>query len=370
MKIYNCDVCGELIYFENSQCLNCGSELGYLPIKDNMSSIEFQKDNVYKALAPSANGALFKKCSNYIYENVCNWMIPIEDPENQCISCRLNLKLPDLRIFENREYWHRLEIAKRRLIYSLLRLGLPIKGKKSEKDSGLAFAFLKDGILSPAIGGGSRLPSGSTKETEKVMTGHSRGLITINLAEANDAYRERTRLNMNERYRTLLGHFRHEVGHYYWSELIEKNQELLSEFREVFGDERLNYNKALKKYYKEGPILNWRNSFVSSYATSHPWEDWAESWAHYLHMHESLETAKSWGLTVSFNKGNNTNIVNMNSYSWSFEEMRHQWVYLSIALNSLNRSMGMADVYPFVLSEPAINKMRFVQKVIFSCNHL
>lgn len=354
MKIYNCDVCGELIYFENSLCLNCNSELGYIPVLDIMSSLELQQNNVYKSLAPSAGGALYKKCSNYIYENICNWMLPVEDPDEQCLSCRLNLHLPDLSVFENRIYWHRLEIAKRRLIYTLIRLRLPIRSKTIDPESGLGFAFLRDDIRV------------NRKETQKILTGHSHGLITINLAEANDAIREKTRLNMNERYRTLLGHFRHEIGHYYWTLLIENNKDNIEEFRTIFGDETINYNKSLKQYYKEGPPLNWQYSYVSAYATSHPWEDWAESWAHFMHMDESLETARSWGLKVSYNIDENSNPVDMNIGSLTFEQMRHQWVYLSIALNSLNRSMGLPDVYPFVLSESVFEKMKFIQKVILS----
>ena len=354
MKIYNCDVCHELVYFENSKCLNCGSELGYLPVSDDMSVIQIEEEGRYRALSSLAKQTYYKKCDNYRFENVCNWMIPADEPETQCISCRLNLQLPDLSIHENRIYWHKLEIAKRRLVYSILRLGLPLYGKQVDPAAGLAFAFLRDDTWS------------GFKETKKVMTGHSEGLITINLSEASDAVREKVRVKMNERYRTLLGHFRHEIGHYYWSRLVDKNDFLLDEFRNLFGDERQNYNKLLNQYYKDGPRSDWRDNFVSAYASSHPWEDWAESWAHYLHMHESLETAKSWGLSVRYRKGETRSEVDMNSVAVSFAEMLNQWIYLGIALNSLNRSMGMADVYPFVLSAPSIKKMEFVRKVIFA----
>lgn len=355
MKIYNCNVCEELIYFENSKCLNCGSELGYIPVIDCMSVIQSVGANTYHALALAPNEVQYKKCSNYIHENVCNWMIPVSDPESQCISCRLNIKLPDLKIHQNRVHWHQLEIAKRRLIYSVLRLNLPLYSKKIDKETGLGFAFLRDDTWS------------SFRETEKVVTGHSHGLITINLAEANDAVREKVRIKMNERYRTLIGHFRHEVGHYYWTRLVESSENFLSEFREIFGDERLNYTKALNRYYKEGPAPGWQQSFISAYSSSHPWEDWAESWAHYLHMLEVLETANSWGITVRYSKGNNAKEIDLKNFAWSFDEMCHQWIYLSIALNNLNRSIGMPDIYPFILNEPSIKKMAFVQKMIFSC---
>ena len=169
---------------------------------------------------------------------------------------------------------------------------------------------------------------------------------------------------MNERYRTLLGHFRHEVGHYYWSRFVEKNEPCLGEFRELFGDERLNYNRALNRYYREGPIANWQDSFVTAYASSHPWEDWAESWAHYLHIHDSLETANSWGISVERSKPNLFSTLQPADSLQSFETLLQHWIYLSMALNSLNRSMGKGDAYPFILSGPAIKKIAFIQKVI------
>ncbi|KHE92229.1 MAG: putative zinc-binding metallopeptidase [Candidatus Scalindua rubra] len=353
MKTYNCDVCGELIYFENTQCLSCGSPLGYLPVLNSMSSLEFDGSR-WKSLNIQSLGAFYRKCHNYKEENVCNWMVPMDDVNAFCLSCRLNEIIPDLSIPKNREYWHRLEQAKRRLVYSLLRLSLPLKNKRENPQNGLGFAFLADD-KKPRI-----------KESRKAITGHEQGKITINIAEADDAIREKMRLNMNERYRTLLGHFRHEIGHYYWFLLIEGNNELLSQFREVFGNEQENYNKALKRYYAEGAPTGWQQRFVSAYASSHPWEDWAESWAHYLHMFDTLETAHAWGLTVMIKKENEMRSIRFENYSQPFEEMRNQWIDLSCMLNSLNRSMGMKDVYPFVWSEMAIEKLRFIQQVIIN----
>lgn len=354
MKIYNCNVCDELLYFENTQCLTCGSLLGYLPVFDTMSSLEAIDGSIWKALAPEGQGGIYRKCHNYKEENVCNWMIPIDDTNAFCLSCRLDEIIPDLSISENREYWRRLEEAKRRLVYSLLRLGLPLRNKLEDPENGLGFAFLAED-KKPRI-----------KESRKVITGHAQGKITINIAEANDAIREKMRLNLNERYRTLLGHFRHEIGHYYWFLLIGSNSDLLSQFRDVFGNEQENYNQALKSYYSEGASSDWQRQFVSAYASSHPWEDWAESWAHYLHMFDTLETARAWGLTVRFKKGNEQRAIHLEHNILSFEEMRNQWIYLSCTLNSLNRSMGMKDVYPFVWSESAIEKLRFIQQVIIT----
>lgn len=354
MKIYNCDICGELVYFENDHCVSCGSPLGYLPVLDNMSSMVSVDGVIWKALAPSAHEAAFKKCRNNWEQNVCNWMIPLSDPVDYCLSCRLNKVIPDLSVPENREYWHRLEIAKRRLVYSLLRLGLPIKNKDEDPNNGLEFAFL-------ASSGGLTI-----EETEEVLIGYKEGRITVNIAEANDAVREKMRLDMKERYRTLLGHFRHEIGHYYWWHLIQANPDDLARFRQLFGDETQDYQQALKNYYAGGPTANWQQSYVSAYAGAHPWEDWAESWAHYLHMIDTLETAGAWGLVVRFIKGNQRQAIHLAHHLQTFEEMRNQWVYLSCALNSLNRSMGMKDVYPFVWSEAVIQKLRFIQQVIIN----
>ncbi|MBK8394528.1 MAG: putative zinc-binding peptidase [Leptospiraceae bacterium] len=358
MRVYNCDVCSQLIYFENTLCVNCGYQLGYLPIKDSMSSIEFLEGNHWRALTPQAEGAIFKKCKNYIIENVCNWMIPIDDHHEYCISCRLNETIPNLEIPENRVYWYKLEIAKRRLIYSLLRLGLPLQNKMENPESGLAFAFLSN----------EKLPD--LKETKKVMTGHNQGKITLNIAEANDAVREKMRLDMNERYRTLLGHFRHEIGHYYWFLLIGNNPVLLNQCREFFGDENLDYDIALKHHYAEGPPADWQKTYISTYASSHPWEDFAESWAHYLHMSDAVETARTWGLSIKSKKIRNTIDKNQENFTQSFEEMKEEWLHISTALNSLNRSMGMKDIYPFVWSDEILKKLRFIQMVIYSCKQI
>ncbi len=352
MKIYNCDVCGQLIYFENSQCLQCHTPLGYLPRLDNMSSLEHAHGVTYKALAPQAQGGLYKQCLNYHQEHVCNWMIPADDPSDFCLSCRLNDTIPNLSDPPNREYWHRLEVSKRRLVYSLIQLGLPLRNKDDDAQLGLAFDFLAE----------DRLPD--LVETKKLLTGHNQGKITINIAEANDAVRERMRLDMNERYRTLLGHFRHEIGHYYWFLLVQPDPDLLAEYRQYFGNDEADYGEALSRYYADGPAAHWQTQFVSAYASAHPWEDWAESWAHYLHMVDTLETARSWGLVLKTDATSYGPSVGTDHHLQTFEEMKEQWLYLSSALNSLNRSMGMKDVYPFVWSAPVIEKLRFIQRVI------
>jgi hypothetical protein len=239
-------------------------------------------------------------------------------------------------------------------VYSLLCLSLPLRDKGEDPDKGLAFAFLGD-------------PNPRFEETRQVITGHAGGLITLNIAEADDAIREKMRLAMNEPYRTLLGHFRHESGHYYWERLVAHGDGL-GPFRELFGDEREDYDRALKRHYEQGVPPNWPQRFISAYASAHPWEDWAETWAHYLHMVDTLETAREFGVHVSPRPPNrqtvDPRITLVGCRPASFDEALENWMPLTCVINSLNRSMGQPDMYPFVLSIPVIEKLKFVHAVI------
>jgi hypothetical protein len=261
---------------------------------------------------------------------------------------------PDLSRPGAREAWARLETAKRRLLYSLILLELPLANKAEDPERGLAFEFLAD-------------PDPNTPDAAPVLTGHDDGLIVINIAEADDAEREKRRHLMHEGYRTILGHFRHEVGHYYWDRLIRDTDEIV-EFRKIFGDERQDYGEALQRHYKEGAPKNWTESFVSSYASTHPWEDWAETWAHYLHILDTLETAVACGLTLRPKRSDEPtlkpDIPVVGRRPTSFDAIIDRWFPLTYVLNNLNRGMGMADAYPFILPTPALEKLRFVHEVI------
>jgi hypothetical protein len=349
MKVFYCDCCGQMVFFENSQCVRCGHPLGYLPDLAVMSSLEPAADAQWRSLASAAGGRLYKMCQNYSQVQVCNWMVPAENAEPFCQACRLNRTIPDLSQPGSLDCWQCLEIAKRRLIYSLLVLGLPLFSKQEDPEHGLAFDFLAD-------------KSGDFAESAQVMTSHIHGVITINIAEVDDAVREKRRLHLNERYRTVLGHFRHEIGHYYWQRLI-RDSDWLAPFRQLFGDERESYDRALQLYYRQGPPVQWAQCFISAYASAHPWEDWAETWAHYLHITDTLETAEAFGLVVEgppLPAKQYLTPAQMNS----FESLIAHWLPLTFALNSLNRSMGLKDLYPFVLSQPVIEKLGFVHQVI------
>jgi hypothetical protein len=232
-------------------------------------------------------------------------------------------------------------------------LRLPLVKKEVDTDSGLAFEFLKDSIE----------PNG---DRNRVFTGHDNGLITINIAEADDVQREQQRQQQNEPYRTLLGHFRHEIGHYYWDRLIQ-NSARLDAFRVLFGDERADYGEALKQHYQNGPPLNWENNFISAYATMHPWEDWAETWAHFLHMTDALEAAASMGLSVKPARNDEPALLHSTEVPQrDFDSMVKEWTALTYVLNNLNRGLGLADGYPFVLSQPVIEKLRFISETVRS----
>jgi hypothetical protein len=342
MKLFQCQNCGQPLYFENTRCGSCGRDLGYLPKRETITALERDGD-AFRALAEPKGR--YRYCANAA-QGACNWLVP-DGGDAYCPACRYNRTIPDLSRGNNLANWRKIEIAKHRLFYTLLRLRLPLKTKMEDPAHGLAFDFLSDDE-SPA----------------PVMTGHEDGLITINLAEADDAERERRRSQMGEPYRTLLGHFRHEIAHYYWDQLIADSPSLES-FRTIFGDERPDYGEALKQHYASGPPPDWPEHFVSSYASSHPWEDFAETWAHYFHMVDTLETANAFGIRVrpSVDTGLAARI-DFDPHVADMERLVHAWLPLTFAMNSINRSMGLADLYPFVLAPTVIVKLQFVHDCI------
>jgi hypothetical protein len=278
----------------------------------------------------------YRKCANYAHEGVCNWMVPAERDEELCQACRLNNVIPNLTDPENRQLWQDVEQAKRRLVYSLDALGLPVLAKVDDPVRGLSFDIKQN------IG------------DERVLTGHAEGLITLNLSEADDAQREKMRMSLKERYRTLLGHFRHEVGHYYWDRLVaDPNKH--DEFRALFGDERADYAEALKQHYSSPPNPSYSDNFISNYAASHPWEDFAETFAHYLHIVDTLDTAEQYGFAATDAPLDTPE---------GFEALMVEWYRLTVALNALNRSMGQPDAYPFAIAPPVKEKLRFVHHLI------
>jgi hypothetical protein len=343
--------CGKHIFFRNSLCLHCQATLGYIPDDGRMVAIDpGPQSGVWVAegvLSPQ------KCCGNRDTPARCNWMVPADDPNPRCIACRLNRTIPNLDDADNARYWGLIELAKRRLVSELLALGLPVKSKVDEDpERGLMFDFLR----SPAEG-------------PPVMTGHAGGLITLNVEEADDSAREKVRFEMHEPYRTLLGHLRHEVGHYYWDRLIADTS-WLERFRDLFGDERADYAAALRANYENGPPADWSNRYISAYASTHPWEDWAETWAHYLHMIDSLGTAFGFGLEAGDLEGTIEPFERDALYAPNdegagrFLSLLNSWIEMTMVVNELARSMGQADFYPFVMSKPMVAKLQFVHLVV------
>jgi hypothetical protein len=331
MKLFSCDNCSQTLYFENSQCVHCGVSVAY----------NLEESRLVQLFEPSL------LCRNGRDHEACNWMVSLSHDADLCISCRLSEVIPDVSDPANDQAWRRIEAAKRRLLYTLFALKLPVVSKKEQPESGLTFHFLKG------------------TADEPVMTGHENGVITLNVDEADFAFRENMREKMGEGYRTVLGHLRHEIGHYYWDVLI-RDAAPLQNFRTLFGDESASYEDAVTRHYNEGPPPNWSESFISAYASMHPWEDWAETWAHYLHIIDTLETAKSHGLTVRApaTEKPGEKIAMDRLVFFDFESLSASWNAVTLAMNSLNRSMGMKDAYPFVLSPTVLGKLRFVHELV------
>ncbi|WP_321814888.1 MULTISPECIES: putative zinc-binding metallopeptidase [unclassified Paraburkholderia] len=356
MKTFHCDHCNQLVFFENERCERCDARLGYVPQSGEMHAFEALEaleqagEGRWRILNTQAPGTLFRQCHNYAVENVCNGMIPDDAAhanDTLCRACQFTRTIPNLERPENRLYWYRLEVAKRRLLYTLGALGLPLATRAEDPEHGLQFEFLEE------MGDG-----------QHVLTGHDHGLITMNIAEADDAHRESTRVSLHEPYRTLLGHFRHEVGHYYFDRLVAETR-WIEPFRQCFGDERADYAAALATHYANGPAPDWTGRHVSAYASVHPWEDWAETWAHYLHLVDTLDTAAACGVALLPDSPDEPVLLDQTPVDEaSFDNRMARWFALTYALNSLNRSLGMPDGYPFTLAPPVIDKLRFVHRVI------
>ena len=339
MHAFACPHCAQLVFFHNSVCLRCNSDLGFDPEQHTM------------VLADDG----FIRCANLDLAS-CNWVM--SDPEDAaaheglCRSCRLTRTRPDDDDAAALAAFAEAETQKRRLVYQLDELGLPVVPYDDDTEQGLAFDLL-------------------SSRFDQVMIGHDEGLITLDLAESDDAHREQVRQQMGEAYRTVLGHFRHEIGHYYWDVLVADEPDRLTSFRELFGDESFDYGEALQRHYDQGPPEDWEDHHVSQYATMHPWEDWAETFAHYLHIRDALQTAASFGLQVTGPKisspeanGELAAAPEEPTDADSIQDLVADWLALTYALNAMSRSLGNHELYPFVLAPEVIDKLRYVHQLI------
>jgi hypothetical protein len=341
MTPFTCDACGATVYFDNDRCLRCGHALAFVPGECRVAALEPTDDRRWRLAtdAPRLRDRRYKVCRHAGTSSLaCNWLLDAEDPLDLCCACRLTSQIADLAQPDQRARVARLEKAKRRLLIDLRQLRLPVF--HSETRHPLRFAFLAD------------LPGQSP-----VLTGHADGLITVNLKEADDVARTRARQNLAEPYRTVLGHLRHEVGHYYWDEFFLDAPEDLAACRALFGDERADYAQALQTHY-EAPRADWADTFVSQYASAHPWEDWAETWAHALHLHALLDAVAGFApalLPQPVTAGRPWDDIDA-----ALDHAQR----LTPIVNELNRSLGQADAYPFVIAPAVRDKLRFVHRMI------
>ena len=345
MKLLNCR-CGQSVFCDNMLCVHCGRSLGFDAFSNTMHSLDPLGDGRYSNEA----GEIFRLCNNREQYEVCNGLVPESnggpegsestpepngDTGNLCRCCSLNRALPNLQRIENILLWSRLERAKRRLISGLTHLELSPYAPTSRGWEQMKFEFLED------------KRSHSDALESFVSTGHKDGVITINVLEADDVQRVQQQQIMGERYRTVLGHFRHEAGHFYYQRLIGDGEE----FKKLFGDPLDSYEDALARYYDKGPPMDWDAHWISAYASSHPLEDWAECFAHYLHINDCLETAYSHGMAPS--------TVEM-EMDWRLTV----WNELAISINEISRSLGVRDAYPFSISSGVRQKLEFVGRCI------
>lgn len=402
-RAYSCR-CGRPVFFRNSECLACHTALGYEPFEARLVPLEpvgvepsgeapgaapagkasatgspapVEWQEVPTEATPAGPPRRFLRCANLATGAGCNWLVAVPPPGMAggvapveaavstptaeagigagpvaplCVCCRLTRTLPDLSQPDNVVWWNRIEMAKRRLVSSLIGLDLPVSPPGEDPKLGLVFDLLRSSPGEP-----------------KVITGHADGVITLDVEEADDAHREQRRTALGEPYRTLLGHLRHECGHYYWQRLVEPGP-WLEPFRSLFGDERQDYSEALKRHYDQGAPPDWNQRFVSHYASSHPWEDWAETFAHYLHLRDTLDTARSFGLDgerveLSYERFG-TEVLEGDDAPDGFLQLINSWMELTGVLNELSRSMGVHDFYPFVLSAPVVRKLHLVHRVV------
>jgi hypothetical protein len=343
MRNFACTSCGNEVFFENVTCLQCDHAVGFDPFRNKMVALEAAEDKNWLAIGDGEPSGLVSYCDNHQHD-VCNWLRPAGAPSGLCLACGLNRTIPNLTEPGSLPAWRDLELAKKRLIYSLLRFRLPMDGSKWNKGR-LAFDFVRN-----------------------ATTGHLNGVITVDITEADAVERIRQREYFGETYRSLLGHLRHESGHFYWTILVEAGGNL-AEFRTLFGDERQDYREALASHHSNGAPPDWQNRFITAYASSHPWEDWAETWALYLHIVDGVDTAnaeahrlRAAGMAPPHPGGARSGF---DAYRAArVDTLINRWLPLMIAMNSLCRSMGHEDFYSFVIPAPVDAKLAFVHRLV------
>ena len=309
MKRLQCPTCANEVFFDSLNCVHCSTGLVIELADDGGMTVADITTTEPCARRPGW---------------ACNWPA-VGAGAPLCTSCVL---------VDAGESWSNPLMvpylsAQRRALYQLTELGVPWVGR-----SELRFAYRS-----------------STAGHDAVM-GHRSGEITLDLDEADPARGELIRATLGEHYRTPLGHIRHELGHFVWLTLVASDATRLAEFREVFGDERTDYAGALDNHYGRADDGSWRSHYASFYASAQPWEDFAESWAQVMHVHDVVETGAAWGVVAR--PADSTD-----AGAWLTTS-----ITASLAANELARAMGMRDLYPFTLTPGVRAKVEFCWRLV------
>ena len=341
MRTYTC-TCAQTLYFDNTGCMNCGRGVGWCELCGLIVPVEADGGGS----GTCANGHRVRACRNLTEHGVCNRYHAAGG--DYCYACDLNVTVPNPAIPENREYWRRLESAKRRMLYDLNNVGVGV----SKIDAGrfnaepLRFEFKTDSVHEN--GRWRKMENG-----EQVFTGHDEGVIVINFKEADPVAREQMREQLNEPQRSLVGHFRHEVGHWFYDMLVRGAPDREAEYNRVFGDPHdPSYADALERHYDQGPPPDWADRYVSAYATMHSWEDWAETWSCYLHQAGSLDTLRAHGW------------AEVGPPFTDYAAALDAYARSAVAQNELARDRGQLPLVPEMLTEPVRAKLTFVHRLV------
>ncbi|MGJ7457596.1 zinc-binding metallopeptidase family protein [Halomonas sp. RA08-2] len=261
----------------------------------------------------------------------CNWIAPEQGAF--CRSCAMTALAPDPSLPYAMPHWAKTEAAKRWVIDNLGRWNW---FRPEDPGAPPVFHMLAEGPTPVAMG-------------------HAGGVVTISVAEADPVLRTARREALEEPYRTMIGHMRHEISHMLWWRLSLRD-DFLEAFRSMFGDEREDYAEALQRHYVNGPPAGWRSSFVSTYASAHPHEDWAETAAHLLHLTDIADSFVAAGLSSP-----DLPYPGWDPYMESdADRLIRVATHQVMAVNHINRSMGLPDLYPFVLSDITRQKLVFM----------
>lgn len=362
MTPFRCTLCQAVVFFENVECGHCGAWLAFDPGQRRM--LGFRNALPAAEPAPTVDAAgddqptqgdeavpALRSCANRWLHANCNWLLDDDAPHGLCRSCRLTRTIPDLSVQGNAQCWARIEQAKRRLVYGLDGLGLHPEPRGAwafgDAGRGLCFDLMAD-----------------SADGVPVRTGHDAGVVTLNIAEADDAHRESVRVAMGEPVRTLLGHLRHEVAHYLQYRWVESDPARLEQCRTVFGDERQDYAQALARHYQHGPAVGWDQHHITAYASAHPWEDWAETCAHWLQIVDAVETAAAWGLRLDGPSHARPVATAGNGEVATRDLVIAQWLPVAQFLNAMNRSIGVPDSYPFLMPPAVVEKLHCVATLL------